>query len=220
MTGGLILDLIVLILLLLFAAVGAKKGLTVCLVNIFSLIIALVLAFLLCRSVGDVVIKNTSLDDNIKNTIYDNLNVNIGESLDVNNSNLPDNMKNYINETIKNANSTKEEAIQGLSEEITKQVIYVICFIAIFFIVRILLVVVKILSNIINKLPVLSQIDKLGGAICGFIEGAIAIYAALTIISMAAPTINNQKFSSYIEDSYIAKQIYNNNFISKKIFKY
>lgn len=132
MTGGLILDLIVLILLLLFAAVGAKKGLTVCLVNIFSLIIALVLAFLLCRSVGDVVIKNTSLDDNIKNTIYDNLNVNIGESLDVNNSNLPDNMKNYINETIKNANSTKEEAIQALSEEITKQVIYVICFIAIF----------------------------------------------------------------------------------------
>ena len=220
MTGGLILDLIVLILLLLFAAVGAKKGLTVCLVNIFSLIIALVLAFLLCRSVGDVVIKNTSLDDNIQNTIYDNLNVNIGESLDVNNSNLPDNMKNYINETIKNANSTKEEAIQGLSEKITKQVIYVICFIAIFFIVRILLVVVKILSNIINKLPVLSQIDKLGGAICGFLEGAIVIYAALTIISMAAPTINNQKFSSYIEDSYIAKQIYNNNFISKKIFKY
>ena len=46
MTGGLILDLIVLVLLLLFVAVGAKKGLTVCLVNIFSLIIALVLAFL------------------------------------------------------------------------------------------------------------------------------------------------------------------------------
>ena len=74
MTGGLILDLIVLVLLLLFVAVGAKKGLTVCLVNIFSLIIALVLAFLLCRSVGDVVIKNTSLDDNIKNTIYDKKN--------------------------------------------------------------------------------------------------------------------------------------------------
>ena len=220
MTGGVILDLIVLILILLFVAVGAKKGLTVCLVNIFSLLIALVLAFLLCRSVGDVFIKNTSLDDNIKNTIYENLNVNIGENFDVNSSNLPDNMKKYINETMKNANNTKVEALHSLSEEIAKQVIYVICFIAIFIIVRILLVVVKILSNIINKLPVLSQIDKLGGAICGFIEGAIVIYAALTIISMAAPTINNQKFSSYIEDSYIAKQIYNNNFISKKVFKY
>lgn len=220
MTGGVILDLIVLILILLFVAVGAKKGLTVCLVNIFSLLIALVLAFLLCRSVGDVVIKSTNLDDNIKNTIYENLNVNIGENFDVNSSNLPDNMKKYINETMKNANNTKEEALQSLSEEIAKQVIYVICFIAIFIIVRVLLVVVKILSNIINKLPVLSQIDKLGGAICGFVEGAIVIYVALTIISMAAPTINNQKFSSYIENSYIAKQIYNNNFISKKVFKY
>lgn len=220
MSSGIILDLIVVILILIFMAIGSKKGLTVCIVNVFSLIIALICALIFCKPIGNMIIKNTNIDDNINNTIYQNLNINIGEEIDVNNSNLPESMKKYIIETMNNANQTKEEAIKKISNEISTQIVYIIAFVGIFVAVRILLVVLKILSNIINKLPVLSQIDKLGGAVCGLIEGMIVIYTALTIISMVSPTIKNEKFSNCIENSIIAKQIYNNNLISKKVFKY
>lgn len=218
MTGGIILDIIVAIILLLFVGLGIKKGLTVCLINVFSLLIAIVCAFMLCKPVGNALITHTEIDNSIKNTIKENLN--IEGNVDLSESNLPSNVKEYIQKSVDEANQTKEEAIEGIANEIATNVVYIISFIAIFIVVRILLLVVKLLSNLITKLPIIGQIDKLGGAICGLIEGIIIIYSALTIISIASPSINNKSFIKYIDESFITKQIYNNNFVVKKVFKY
>ena len=53
--------------------IGKKRGLTVCLVNIFSLIIAFIIAFMLYKPVANLIIQNTDIDDNLKTIIKSNI---------------------------------------------------------------------------------------------------------------------------------------------------
>ena len=97
--------------------------------------------------------------------------------------------------------------------------IVTIVFIAIFIIVRIVLALVKIVSKLIDKIPGLKQINKLGGGICGAIEGIIIVYAIFAVISMISPIISNTIILEQIYNSNIGSIMYNNNMILKSIYK-
>ena len=114
---------------------------------------------------------------------------------------------------------SKDDAIDNLAKELSSGIISVIVFIAIFFIVRIILALVKIVAKIIDKIPGLKQINKLGGGICGAIEGLIMIYAILAILSMISPIISNTVIIEQIYNSNIGSLMYNNNLILKSIYK-
>ena len=63
---GIIVDLIIIAVLLLFVGMGYKKGLTGSLIKLASFAIALVLAFILYKPVGNMVIENTQIDEQIE----------------------------------------------------------------------------------------------------------------------------------------------------------
>ena len=212
-----IIDIIIIIVIILSIILGRKKGLTVCLVNFFSLIIALVVALLFYRPVGNFVIEKTPIGENVKQVIKENLPMNDEEFKLDENSNLPDGMKNYINETANSANEVKDEAIETVSTQLSTEVIMVISFVIVFLITRTVLLIVKILSKIINKLPVLKQLDHLGGAIVGFVEGVIIVYFIFAVISTISPVFENTKVLEKINDSFIGSMMYNNNLIMNKI---
>ena len=212
-----IVDLIILVLIIVAIILGRHKGLTVCLVNFFSLIIALVVSLMLYRPVSNYIMEKTPIGNNIKETIKQNIPMN-DEELKVDDSSiLPEGMKNYINEQAKNANEAKDEAIENVSTQLATEVVSIVSFLGIFIIVRAVLLIVKILSKIINKLPILKQIDHLGGAIIGAIEGIILVYFAFAVISTISPVFENTKVLEYINDSYVGKMMYNNNIIMNKI---
>ena len=119
--------------------------------------------------------------------------------------------------SIVRANS-EDEAIEKVANDITEQVINVISFLGIFVIVRAALLLVKLVSKIINKLPILKQVNDLGGAICGFIEGAILVYTIFAVISIAAPTLKDTTIIKQINDSALGKQMYTNNLITNKVY--
>ena len=211
-----IVDLIILVLIIAII-LGRHKGLTVCLVNFFSLIIALVVSLMLYRPVSNYIMEKTPIGNNIKETIKQNIPMN-DEELKVDDSSiLPEGMKNYIKEQAKNANEAKDEAIENVSTQLATEVVSIVSFLGIFIIVRAVLLIVKILSKIINKLPILKQIDHLGGAIIGAIEGIILVYFAFAVISTISPVFENTKVLEYINDSYVGKMMYNNNIIMNKI---
>lgn len=212
-----IVDLIILIILIVSIILGRHKGLTVCLVNFFSLIIAFVVALMVYKPIANNLYEKTPVGENIKQVIKQNIPMNEEDFQISEDSILPEGMKNYINTKTQNANEAKDEAIENVSVELSKEIINIISFVFVFIVVRTILLIVKILSKIITKLPILKQIDHLGGAIIGAVEGIILVYFAFAVISTMSPIFENTKALEQINNSYVGKMMYNNNLIMNKI---
>ena len=211
-----IVDIIILAIIILSIILGRHKGLTVCLVNFFSLIIALVVALMAYKPISNHLYE-TSIGENLKQVIKQNIPMSEEDFQVSDDSILPDGMKNYINTQTQNVNTTKDEAIENVSTELSKEIINIVSFVIVFIVVRLALLVVKIVSKIITKLPILKQIDHLGGAIVGAVEGIIIVYFIFAIISTMSPIFKNTKVLEQINDSYVGKMMYNNNIIMKKM---
>ena len=93
----------------------------------------------------------------------------------------------------------------------------IISFVGVFLVIRAVLLIVKILSKIINKLPILKQLDHLGGAIIGIVEGIIVVYFIFAIISTISPVFENTQILDQINSSFIGKMMCNNNIIMNRI---
>lgn len=212
-------DLIIIIIMVSSIFVGLKKGLISCIIDIAAVIVALILAILLCRPITNVVIENTNFDENLATTISQNIPLSDTDFKVEANTNLPEGIVNYINGITENINTSKEEAFNAIGVELASGIISVIVFIAIFIIVRLVLALIKVVSKIIDKIPLLSQVNKIGGAICGAIEGAVIIYAIFAVISMIAPVISNTNLLELIYNSNIGSIMYNNNFVLNSIYK-
>ena len=242
-----IVDLIIIGIIVLGAIIGRFRGLASALLNIFSFILAISLA--LYAPVESALIKNTTIDDKINETIYSKLEISISndnkedsqnneenneqqeqkeqkeqkENQDnkgskEKNTKLPKILQKYIDDATKSVETSTNEALKKASEEITKKIMDVISFIIVFIGVRILLVVLKLITKIITKLPVIKQIDHIGGFICGLIESIMVIYLAFAIISVVSPTIKNEEMLKQIDNSFIGSRMYNNNIILRKIY--
>ena len=105
-----IVDITIIIIIILAIIIGMKKGLTVCLVNIFSFIIALVVAVMLCKPVGNFIMEKTPIGDNIQTSIKQSMPMSGDIKIDEN-SNLPEGIKSYINKQVTAVNNTKEDAV-------------------------------------------------------------------------------------------------------------
>ncbi|MFQ8988799.1 MAG: CvpA family protein [Intestinibacter sp.] len=90
--------------------------------------------------------------------------------------------------------------------------------IALFLVSRIVLIFIKGLTQLITKLPVIKQFDKLGGIIYGLLEALVIIYVILTILSLVSPLISNSGIIQAIENSFIGSVMYDNNLLLKLIF--
>ena len=213
-----VIDLIILIIMVSSIFVGVKKGLISCVIDIAAVIVALILAILFCRPITNVVIENTNFDETLATTISQNIPLSDTDFKVETDTNLPEGVVNYINGITANVNTSKEEAFNAIGKELASGIITVVVFIAIFVIVRLALALIKIVSKLIDKIPLLSQVNKIGGAICGAIEGAIIIYAIFAAISMISPIISNTNLLELINSSNIGYIMYNNNLVLNSIY--
>ena len=90
--------------------------------------------------------------------------------------------------------------------------------IVLFVVSRIILVFIKGLTQLITKLPIIKQFDKLGGILYGLLEAFIIIYVILAILSFVSPMISQTGILQAIENSFLGSIMYNNNLLLKLIF--
>ena len=69
-----VFDLIVIAIIALCTFIGYKQGLVKAAIKILSFFIAIIIALVLYKPISNVVVNNTSVDENIKNTIIDKIN--------------------------------------------------------------------------------------------------------------------------------------------------
>lgn len=212
---SLIIDLIILGIIILCVFLGYKKGLTKCIIKILSFVIALVIAFVLFKPVSNFIINNTTLDDNIKNSIVSIVEEDVSENGQVKeNTNLPKSMVEHINESINNSiNETKGAVVNTVAEQISVGIINVLVAIGLFIIARIALMFVSALSSIITDLPIIKQVDKIGGVAYGLVESLIIIFIAFAVISFISPMIESSGLIVAINKSILGSALYNNNLL-------
>lgn len=221
---SIIIDLIILGILVLCIALGYHKGLTGSLLKIISFVLAFVIAFVLFKPVSNFIIEKTNWDENLEQSIRDVIVANNNQETSVTETNeekqnMPDVIMEYINKTVEEAgNDAKESIADATARNVAIIIINAGVWIGLFLIARIILFFVKGLANLITKLPVIKQFDKLGGIIYGMIEGVVIIYGILAILSFVSPLVNGLGVVDAVQKSFIGSVMYNNNLLLKLIF--
>ena len=237
---GIIIDVIIIAILAICIGLGFKRGLTGSLLKIVSFILALIIAFVLFKPVSNFIIDNTNWDETLEQSIRQ---IFIEETMQENNiqeqnkntentqlsneqiqenektQSMPDVMINYINEAVENVGTEAKNAIvESTARNVATTIINIGVLIALFLVSRIVLIFIKGLTQLITKLPVIKQFDKLGGIIYGLLEALVIIYVILTILSLISPLISTSGIIQAIESSFLGSIMYNNNLLLKLIF--
>lgn len=215
---GIIVDLIIIGIILLFIVVGLKKGLAGSLIKLLSFAIALIVAVALYKPVSNAIMKNTKIDENIEQAIIATFGSEENSS-EAGQTEMPNNIVENINKEIKNAtNEARNQIVENTSKNISNTIINIGSGLGIYIIARFILFIIGIFVNQVTNLPILKQVDKIGGIAYGAIEGIAIVYVILAIISLFAVVQPENVIVEGILKSSIGSMLYNNNLILNILF--
>jgi uncharacterized membrane protein required for colicin V production len=211
-----IVDLIIIAIIVLCVIMGYIKGLTGAIIKILSFVLSIVIAFILFIPISNLVIDKTQIDESITESVREMIIGNNDQS-EVKET-MPSTITEYIGDKVESAgNSAKEAVADTTAREVAITIVKAATWIILFIVARILLILLRFITALIAKLPVIKQCDKLGGIIYGLLEGLVIVYVILAIISLVSPMMNGT-IANLIDNSYLGSMMYNNNLLLKIIF--
>ena len=95
----------------------------------------------------------------------------------------------------------------------------VIVLLAIFIVVRALLLLLTFVSDMITSLPLIKQCNEVGGVVYGIIKALLIVYVILAILFFVVLVSGNTQISDIVSSSYITKFLYEHNIILNILFK-
>ena len=189
---GIIIDGIIILFILLSVFLGYKKGLVALGIHLVAFIVALLIAFILYRPIGNLIMNTTEIDESLQGTIETKLEEIVG-------SNENDGITNSLIENAKNG------AVSETAQSLSMNIIYGVTIIILFIILRIALVFITAIANWIAKLPILKQANKAGGIVYGLLRGLLIVYVILLVVNLVI-TLNPQSgLSETLNETYLAK---------------
>ncbi len=207
---GLIIDIVIIAILALCIIMGYKKGLINVIFNIFAFLLAIIITLVLYKPVSDIIIKNTDIQEKIETAIIENTK---GEE-NKKEEQTENGIQKYIENTMQNAEEdAKSKAIEVVAKDVSTKCIEIITALILFVITRIILIVLKFLTETLANLPIVKQCNEIGGLLYGVIKGILIIYVILTIMFFIISLKPEGMTANLIETSYITKFLYNNNII-------
>ena len=214
---GIIFDVIIVAIIALNAYSCYRKGLVNLAVGLIAFVAALILAVILFKPVSNVIIDNTKFDENIESFIVDNFSAQTpdGEQVQVQYVSVWSYLEKYIGEAM---GETQNQLVADTAKTLSVKVINLITFIGIFTIVRVALFALTFIADAITSLPILKQIDDVGGILYGLVKALIIVYVALAILFFVVGLTANETISTAIESSFVTKFFYNNNILLNLIF--
>lgn len=198
----LIIDIILILLIVLGALRGHKKGLVGVVVGFAALILSIVLAFAFQSIVADAL-----YDLGLGATVKDMAESNIQKMID-----SGENVENSLYSTIISTTIT-DDNVSAAAEAVARFVMKGLSFIAIFIIVRIICYILQMVLNLVFNLPILSSINSMGGTAVGILSVLIKVWILLAIISFIIPLPMFEGLASYIDRTILVKLLYNNNLL-------
>lgn len=217
MIVGIVVDLILVAIIALNVFLGYKKGLIKVAFNFLAFFIAIIMTIILFKPISNLIIEKTQIDDNIEKGIIENFSSKNDENNETQESS--NFIEKYINEKIKTtATEAKDQAVESIAKTISIRFTEIITAIGLFVVIRILLILLRFLSDMLAELPIIKQCNEAGGIIYGLLKSVIIIYFILTIIFIVSSINGNGFINIAIDESFITKFLYNHNVIVKYCF--
>lgn len=214
-----IIDIIGIIIVVISGLIAFKKGFVKTFFSFISTFVALILAFALCNT-GVILIKeNTNIDEWLQETLTASLS-SISknedeeetlekESIEVKSfETLPQNFKDMIG-----LDEYKENAKNVIVEKSVDFILKILSWIIIYFVARIVLMIICTIFNSIMSIPILKQINNLAGLGVGVLLGLFRIYFVLALVSFLTSVISMDGLMAWIKNSMIISQMYENNIL-------
>lgn len=219
---GIVVDLVIVLIIGICVFLGYKRGLVKSLLQLFTSVIAIIIAIALYKPFVNFVVENTTIDNNIQLSLERIMSQNSeseNDSIISEDSGMPKPIVDYLNNNMKDSvNEQKDAAITEISKTAAELIVNIGCIIIIYIIAKILLKIITLFIDIFANLPVIKQFNELGGIIYGIIEGIVIILILVTLISVITPLMGNYQLANLIMESHIGRFLYNNNIFLNLIF--
>ncbi len=108
-------------------------------------------------------------------------------------------------------------AYDSISTQLTNAIMTGLSFFIVIFLLGIVEYFVRRLIRKIERVPVISTVNRVAGFGVGFIKGIVIVWLLLALISLLATSEAGQAMTVYINDSLMLKYLYENNPIIKLI---
>ncbi len=198
---GILVDLIIVAIIILSTFLAYKKGLVKLAIGICSFVIAIVVTVILYHPISNFVINTTNIDETVEKAIYEKAN-------DIMQENEKENeLTNQIVETTKN--EMLPETARSLAIDIVTGGVIIILLV----VIKIILRFITVLADSIAKLPIINQLNQVGGIVYGLLRGFLIIYVALLILTISEQMYPNNTVNQSIDQSYLGKTMYQNNIL-------
>jgi len=212
---GIILDVIIVAILAINVYLCYKKGLVNLAVGLIAVVAAIILSVIFYKPITNLVVENTGFDEAIENTIIETF---VPEGTDAGQVQYVGILSFLETEVGNVVNQTQNEVMYETAGAMAEKVINLIVFIAIFTIVRVALFALTFVADAITSLPILKQLDDVGGILYGLVKALLIIYVVLAIVSLIVTFTASTSISDVISSSYVTKFFYNNNILLNLIF--
>lgn len=196
---GIVVDIIIVAIIALSTFLAYRKGLITLAIQLVAVIIAVVLTLVLYKPVSNLIINVTGIDEMIQDAILEEANdiMTNGEE-----------NANQVVETIQN--NMLPETARTISINIIQGAVILILYV----VIRLILRFVTALANLVAKLPILHQFNKLGGIIYGILRGLLIVYILLLLVNVSGEIDPKNNVYTTVEESYIGKIMNENNVLS------
>lgn len=108
-------------------------------------------------------------------------------------------------------------AYDSISTQLTNAIMTGLSFFIVIFLLGIVEFFVRRLIRKIERVPVISTVNRVAGFGVGFIKGIVIVWLLLALISLLATSEAGQTMTVYINDSLMLKYLYENNPVIKLI---
>jgi uncharacterized membrane protein required for colicin V production len=218
--------LVVIIILVVNALIGLKAGFIKTAFSLLSMIIALVLTLWISPYANNYMRGNDKICDYVSTRVEKILPM-IEEKADkkaqesvIDKMSLPKSIKSSLLKN-NNAEAYKKLSVNSFKDYmrsyLTGIILNALAFCITFIVLLILLWILSFALNIISKLPLLNQINKMAGLLVGLVHGLVVVWLLFILLTVFGSSAWGQKAMEMIGNDSILSLIYNNNFILKFI---
>lgn len=199
-----------LVILILSAWRGYRVGIVKMVLYIVTLVLTIMLAGALLRPVSLLIKNNTSLYQNIERSVSQAISEYEIASLD-SLKELP--FPEYM---IRNITSGSAENLRSIvASVVANQIFNAIIYICLNIIVYIIIKIIMGTFNVVTRLPVIKEINRLAGLVVGLLEGILFLWLFCLVLQACGSEDWAQQIFAQINDSSFLSWIYNNNLIEK-----
>lgn len=214
---AIVIDLILIAIIVAVCVNSYIKGLVISVFNLVSSLAAMVLSYLFYPVIAGF-LKGTAILGWIQTPIRDSLlesGATLGEvtaeSL-LGQLNLPTSISQSLLHALGDISGNLPELAESVSAAVAGFILEIICIVVLFVIVKVGLLFAKGLLKTITKLPLLHQVDKLGGLAFGLIEAFVLLTVVGAVFSLFSGNVDSGVLGA-VESTFLAKFFYQENLL-------